>query len=182
MTVADEISIIFSEKGSSSYFGEPVSQLEHALQAAHFASREQAPDRLVLAALLHDIGHLVEDTPENIADLGIDAMHEKIGELWLAERFGPEVFEPVYLHVSAKRYLCAADPDYLSRLSPASVQSLRLQGGPMSADEIAAFESNQYFREALRLRLWDDEAKVPGLATADLAHYRVLIEQGSVSK
>lgn len=182
MTVADEISNIFTEKGNSSYFGEPVSQLEHALQAAHFASQEQAPARLVLAALLHDIGHLVEDIAENIADLGVDAKHEKIGEVWLAQRFGPEVYEPVYLHVSAKRYLCATDPNYFSRLSPASVQSLRLQGGPMSTDEIAVFEANRYFREALRLRLWDDKAKVTGLATADFAHYRILIEQGSVSK
>jgi predicted HD phosphohydrolase len=143
---------------------------------------EQAPDRLVVAALLHDIGHLVEDTPEDTADLGIDARHEEIGESWLAQRFGPDVYEPVHLHVAAKRYLCATDPEYFSRLSPASVQSLQLQGGPMLADEIAAFQSNQYFREAVRLRLWDDEAKVPGLATAELPSYCNLIQQAALSK
>lgn len=182
MTVADEVAAIFSKKGKSSYFGEPVSQLEHALQAAHFASEEQAPDQLILAALLHDIGHLVEDTPEDIADLGVDARHEEIGESWLARRFGPEVYEPVHLHVAAKRYLCAADPNYFARLSPASVQSLQLQGGPMSNDEIAAFESNRYFREAVRLRRWDDQAKVPGFATAELSSYRELIERAALSK
>ena len=182
MTVADEISIIFSEKGSSSYFGEPVSQLEHALQAAHFASREQAPDRLVLAALLHDIGHLVEDTPENIADLGIDAMHEKIGELWLAERFGPEVFEPVYLHVSAKRYLCATDPDYFSRLSPASVQALGFKVGRCQRMRSPYSKVINTSGKRCASGFGTMKAKVPGLATADLAHYRILIEQGSVSK
>ncbi len=96
--------------------------------------------------------------------------------------FGPEVYEPVHLHVAAKRYLCATDPAYFTRLSPASVQSLQLQGGPMSADEIAAFESNPYFREAVRLRHWDDKAKVPGLATASLLSYSNLILQTSVSK
>jgi phosphonate degradation associated HDIG domain protein len=182
MTVADEVTAIFSARGKASYFGEPVSQLEHALQAAHFARQEQAPDRLVVAALLHDIGHLVEDTAEDTADLGIDARHEEIGESWLARRFGPEVCQPAHLHVAAKRYLCATDALYFSRLSPASVQSLGLQGGPMSADEIAAFESNQYFREAVRLRHWDDEAKVPGLATADLLSYGEAIQQASLLK
>ena len=91
----------------ASYFGEPVSQLEHALQAAWFAQREQAKPHLVVAALVHDIGHLVEDIPEDTADLGIDAKHEELGELWLSKRFGAEVVAPVYLHVSAKRYpLC----------------------------------------------------------------------------
>jgi [1-hydroxy-2-(trimethylamino)ethyl]phosphonate dioxygenase len=181
MTAADEITAIFSKRGESSYFGEPVSQLEHALQAAHFARQEDAPEHLVVAALVHDIGHLVENNPENIADLGIDAKHEEIGESWLAQRFGPEVYEPVHLHVAAKRYLCATDPGYLSRLSPASVQSLQLQGGPMPAEEIAAFESNRYFHDAVRLRYWDDQAKMPGLETAGLPSYLDLIQQASLS-
>jgi [1-hydroxy-2-(trimethylamino)ethyl]phosphonate dioxygenase len=179
MTVADEVIEIFSEKGKSSYLGEPVSQLEHALEAAHFAGQEQAPDHLVVAALLHDIGHLLEDTSEEAATRGIDAKHEEIGEAWLARRFGPEVYEPVHLHVAAKRYLCATDNKYFGRLSAASVESLRLQGGPMSKDEIAAFESSRYFREAVRLRLWDDQAKVPGLRTAELGSYRSLIQKAS---
>jgi phosphonate degradation associated HDIG domain protein len=177
MTVADEIATLFLDKGKSSYFGEPVSQLEHALQAAHFARQEKASGHLVVAALLHDVGHLVEDIPEDTANLGIDAKHEEIGESWLAQRFGPEVYEPVHLHVAAKRYLCATDSGYSSRLSPASIQSLQLQGGPMLPDEIAAFESHRYFKEALSLRLWDDEAKIPGLAMAELPSYYDLLEQ-----
>lgn len=177
MTVADEVIRIFSGKGKSSYLGEPVSQLEHALQAAHFARQDQAPDHLIVAALLHDIGHLVDDIPEDAADPFVDARHEEIGESWLARRFGGDICEPVHLHVAAKRYLCATDPAYFSRLSPASVQSLHLQGGLMTAEEVAAFEANRYFQEALRLRLWDDKAKVPGLITAELPSYRELIEE-----
>lgn len=179
MTVADEITAIFAEKGKSAYFGEPVSQLEHALEAAQFAARDKAPDELIVAALLHDIGHLVHELPEDIADQGIDARHEQIGESWLAQRFGPEIFEPVRLHVAAKRYLCATNPEYLSRLSPASVQSLHLQGGPMSAQEVAQFETNPHFRDAVRLRLWDDQAKIPAYPTAELESYRELIDRSA---
>ena len=182
MTTADEVITLLSSRGQSSYFGEQVSQLEHALQAGHFARQENAPDHLVVAALVHDIGHLLADTPETIADLAIDAKHEEIGEAWLAQRFGPEVHEPVYLHVAAKRYLCAKDPQYLSLLSPASVESLQLQGGPMSPIEIGDFESNRYFRDAVRLRHWDDEAKVPDLATDHLESYRDLIQQVALPK
>lgn len=177
MTVADKIIAIFAKKGQTAYFGEPVSQLEHALQAAHFATRDNAPDELVVAALLHDIGHLIHELPEDIADQGIDARHEQIGEVWLSKRFGSGVCEPVRLHVAAKRYLCATDPEYLSRLSTASVQSLHLQGGAMQAQDVTSFESNPHFREAVRLRLWDDEAKIPALRTAELASYRNLINQ-----
>lgn len=179
MTVADEIVNIFSEKGQSSYFGEPVSQLEHALQAAFFAQQEQAPPHLVVAALVHDIGHLVEDTPENIADEGIDARHEELGEQWLKARFGPDVFEPVHLHVRAKRYLCATHPAYLRKLSPASIQSLALQGGPMSPEEAQQFEANSFYLQAVRLRHWDDRAKIKGLSTPALTSYRALIESVS---
>lgn len=182
MTVAEEVSAIFSGKGQSSYFGEPVSQLEHALEAAHFALEEHAPDHLVVAALLHDIGHLVDDISENIADLGVDARHEQIGEWWLSQRFGAEVYEPVHLHVAAKRYLCATDSGYFSRLSPASVQSLELQGGPMSIEEVAAFRRHRYFRDAVRLRLWDDRAKVPGLPTEDLSRYAGVIQQAALTQ
>ena len=99
MTVADEVFAIFREKGHGSYFGEPVSQLEHALQTAFFAQRERAPAHLIVAALVHDIGHLVEDIPEETADLGVDAQHEEIGQEWLRKRFGPEIYGPVHLHV-----------------------------------------------------------------------------------
>ncbi len=176
MQVADQILEIFAAKGSAAYFGEPVSQLEHALQAAYHAETGGAPAWLVVAALLHDIGHLLHDMPEHVADLGIDARHEDAGHAWLAQYFGPEVTAPVRMHVDAKRYLCATDPAYLGLLSPASVQSLQLQGGPFTAAEARAFEQQPFAREAAQLRRWDDLAKVPGMHVPGLEHYRALID------
>ena len=176
MSVTDEILAILEARGAAAYFGELVSVVEHGLQAAHFARAEGASSGLVLAALLHDIGHLLEDVPAEIEDWHTDARHEQVGGAWLARRFGPEVAEPVRLHVAAKRYLCATAPGYLAKLSPASVQTLGLQGGPMSAAEVAAFRRERFFRDAVRVRLWDDRAKVPGLATAALPEYQELIE------
>jgi len=174
--VADEVVAIFAAKGESAYYGEDVSQLEHALQAAQCALRDQATEALVVAALVHDIGHLVEGAPEDIADHGVDARHEEAGKTWLAARFGKEVYEPAHLHVAAKRYLCATDAGYFGKLSAASVQSLALQGGPMTKEEVAEFERNEFYREAVALRRWDDEAKVPGLVTRALEEYRGMVE------
>jgi len=175
MNIADEVLELFREKGDAAYFGEPVSQTAHALQAAYLATQESAVAPLVVAALLHDIGHLLHGLGEDIAAQGVDTRHEVAGALWLARRFSPEVTEPVRLHVSAKRYLCRIDPAYLQGLSPASRQSLDLQGGPFSAAEAAAFESNPHFRAAVRLRHWDDQAKVPGWNVPGLEHYRPLV-------
>ena len=180
MSIADEIFSLFEAKGENSYFGEPVSQLEHALQAAHFAQKDRAASHLVVAALLHDIGHIVEDTPEDIADRGIDAHHENLGQEWLSKRFAPEVYEPVRMHVAAKRYLCATEPSTSQSSVPASVQSLQLQGGPMSVEEVSQFETSPFFRDAVRLRHWDDLAKIPGLETAMLQSYREVVESCSV--
>jgi phosphonate degradation associated HDIG domain protein len=176
MSVTHEILTVFENRGASAYFGEPVSQIEHALQTAHFAQQENAPANLVVAALLHDIGHLLEEISEDIAEHGVDAKHEEVGQAWLKKRFGPEVYEPAFLHVAAKRYLCATDQTYLAKLSPPSVLSLKLQGGPMSPDEVAEFEGHPFWREAVRLRLWDDLAKVQGAQVPGLSHYLGLIE------
>jgi phosphonate degradation associated HDIG domain protein len=176
MSVGDEIVAILDARGAAAYVGEPVSVLEHGLQAAHFARETGATDELVLAALLHDIGHVLGDAPDDIAAWHTDAHHEQIGSEWLARRFGPGVSEPVRLHVAAKRYLCATTPEYLAKLTPASRRTLELQGGPMSTDEVAGFKREAYCREAVRVRLWDDRGKIEGLVTAGLREYLGLIE------
>lgn len=162
---------LFRERGGSQYGGERVTQLEHALQAAHFAESEGANSYLIAAALLHDVGHLLHYLPDNAPDHGIDDRHETLGANWLRQRFGPPVVEPVRMHVLAKRYLCAVEPDYLRQLSPPSELSLRLQGGMMSASEVREFEAQPFFREAVRLRKWDDAAKIAHLKTPDLEHF-----------
>ncbi len=176
MQIADQIIQIFEAKGGAAYFGEPVSQLEHALQAAYLAESENSPAWLVVAALVHDIGHLLHEMPEHVADLGVDARHEDLGHAWLAQHFGPEITTPVRLHVDAKRFLCATDPAYLALLSPASVQSLQLQGGPFTAAEVREFGQRPFAKEAVRLRRWDDLAKVPQMPVPGLEHYRAMIE------
>lgn len=176
MSLTAEIAALFERRGAGSYFGERVSMLEHALQAAHFARTEEAPPALIVAALLHDVGHLLEDVPDDISDWHVDAHHEAVGSAWLARYFGPEVWEPVELHVAAKRYLCATEPDYAARLSEASVITLRLQGGPMRATEIAAFERRRFFRDAVRLRHWDDQGKIGGWHAPGLEQYWDLVE------
>ncbi len=176
MTIIDDVFALFAERGADAYFGEPVSQLEHALQTAHLAEQAKASDALVVAALLHDIGHLIHGEAEDVADQGADARHEAAGEAWLRRWFGEEVTEPVRLHVAAKRYLCATDPSYLIRLSPASRQSLALQGGPFDSAEVQAFEANPHYAASVRLRLWDDSAKIPGLDVPGLQHYRVRLD------
>jgi len=177
VTISDEILAIFARRGAGAYFGENVSMTEHALQAAYFAQAAAAPPNLIVAALLHDIGHLLEDVPDDIADWTVDAHHERVGSRWLAKRFPPEVAEPVRLHVPAKRYLLATDAGYFAKLSPASVVTLKLQGGPMEAHEVTNFETEHFYKEAVRVRQWDDLGKVAGLKTPGLADYRALIEE-----
>lgn len=176
MNKVDEIFQPLEQRGQAGYFGEPVSQLEHALQCADFATHEGASNELIAAALLHDVGHLLHEQGENIADQDIDTAHEELGQSWLASHFEPAVTRPIALHVAAKRYLCATDNSYLVQLSPASLQSLRLQGGPMNAEEIARFESDKFAGDAVRLRRWDDLAKIPGKDVPPLDHYRIVLE------
>jgi [1-hydroxy-2-(trimethylamino)ethyl]phosphonate dioxygenase len=172
MTIMYTIINLFTERGGTAYHGEPVSQAEHALQAAHLAEQSQAPDALVVAALLHDVGHLLDGQDEDLAPRGLDGRHEQAGCAWLAQHFGPEVTEPIRLNVAAKRYLCAVSPSYLAGLSPASRLSLSLQGGIMSEAECADFQTNPAHGDAVRLRRYDDSAKIPGLAVPPLEHYR----------
>jgi gamma-butyrobetaine dioxygenase len=168
--VIEEIEALFARYGGESY-GEGVTQLEHALQTAALAAAEGAEDSLVVAALLHDIGHFLQPTDDSYGY----HKHDRSGGDWLARRFGPAVSEPVRLHVAAKRYLCAAEADYFGRLSAASVHSLGKQGGPMSAPEVAAFAALPHAGAAVRLRRWDDGGKVDGLHVPNLASYRARI-------
>lgn len=175
--IGDEILGIYERHGASAYFGEAVSMAEHGLQAAYFARAAGAPDALIVAALLHDVGHLIEPVPEDLADWTTDAQHEVSGSRWLAARFGTGVSEPVRLHVPAKRYLCATDPGYFGELSPASVVTLELQGGPMSTAEVAAFEAEPFHRQAVTVRRCDDRGKVAGLTVPAFRAYVDLIER-----
>ena len=162
---------LFARYGDSGYGGEAVTQLEHALQTATLAAAAGSPDSLVAAALLHDLGHLLHELPDDAPDKGIDDRHELLAARKLTALFGPAVCDPVRLHVAAKRYLTAVEPAYLEILSPPSRTSLALPGGPMSPDEVAAFEREPHWRDAVQLRRWDDEAKVAGLETPPLAAF-----------
>lgn len=171
-----EVFELFRDEGSRSYLGEPVSMTEHMLQTAAAAERDGGAPALVAAALLHDVGHFLHHLAPDAADHGVDTRHETAGADWLATRFVPEVAEIVRLHVAAKRYLCATDPAYLRVLSPASVHSLELQGGPCSPDEAAAFAANPRAAHAVRVRRWDDEGKTAGRPTPHLDHFRPVLE------
>jgi [1-hydroxy-2-(trimethylamino)ethyl]phosphonate dioxygenase len=162
-----EIQRLLEQKANGRYGLTLVNQQQHALQGAWLAEREGKGDAMIVAALLHDIGHMVHDLGESPADAGIDDRHEDLGHAWLQAHFGPEVTEPVRLHVAAKRYLCAV----AAKLSPDSVKSLALQGGPMSAEEVAGFEALPHHREAVQLRRYDEQAKVKGLETPPVAHF-----------
>jgi phosphonate degradation associated HDIG domain protein len=150
--------------------------MEHALQAAWAAEKAGAASATIAAALLHDIGHLLHELDEGCAENGVDDRHERLGSDWLAERFGPEVVEPVRMHVDAKRYLCAVEPEYIERLSPASVLSLNLQGGPFAPAAADEFARRPYAHEAVALRRFDEEAKIQGLQTPPLEHFRRHLE------
>jgi len=154
-----------------------INQRQHALQAAWLAERAGCADSLVTAALLHDIGHMVHDLGDDPAARGVDDHHEELGHEFLASMFGPEVTEPVRLHVAAKRYLCAVEPDYFAKLSKDSVLSLTLQGGPMSAEEVTAFRAVPEHEDAVQLRRFDEQAKVKGLETPTATHFLPYVER-----
>jgi [1-hydroxy-2-(trimethylamino)ethyl]phosphonate dioxygenase len=167
---------LLSSGGREAYFGEPVTVLEHSLQAAWFVAGRGADQPLIAAALLHDVGHLLHDAGEDAAQRGVDTRHEQLGVEALAGHLPGAVLDPIRLHVAAKRFLCFAEPRYFASLSPASVESLALQGGPMSPSEAQAFLALPHAQAAITLRHADDAAKVRGLAVPALATYQPLIE------
>lgn len=166
-----EIEQLFETRGHAQYDGEPVTQLEHALQSAHLAEQAGADGALIAAALLHDLGHLLHDLPGSPTLQGVDDVHQYRCLPFLRGLFGEATLAPIRLHVDAKRWLCRREPGYLESLSPDSARSLALQGGPFTEQEAQAFEALPHAQDALRLRRWDDAAKQEGAATPDLAHF-----------
>lgn len=171
-----EISEILSSKGHEQYGTEAVSQLEHALQCATLAEQKNSPPELITASLLHDLGHLIHNLGEDAAVRGIDDRHEYRALSYLKHIFSPAVTEPIRMHVAAKRYLCAIDANYWSSLSPASKTSLELQGGIFSQAVAQKFIQQPYARDAIKLRIWDDRAKVKDLKTPDLEHFIPMVK------
>jgi phosphonate degradation associated HDIG domain protein len=171
-----EICILFGRKGGRTYDGEPVTQLEHALQTAARAEAAGGTPALVTAALLHDLGHLLNDQGATPTVRGVDDLHQFAALPFLRQLYGEDVLGPIRLHVDAKRYLCATRSGYFDALSPDSRRSLALQGGVFTPAEADAFIGKPYARDAVALRLWDDLAKIAGAATPPLAHYVVVLE------
>ncbi|MEM7534092.1 MAG: HD domain-containing protein [Chloroflexota bacterium] len=173
--IVDQIFTLMAESANMEYYGEDVSQLEHALQCAKLAADVHSDDETVIAALLHDIGHVCDPDAEQMGDVGaVD--HEGIGaDFLLGLGFSAKVAELVQAHVVAKRYLTFAKPEYAAKLSPASVETLKHQGGRMTADEATAFEQDPLFKEKLRMRSWDEQGKTPELAVPPLESYRAMV-------
>jgi gamma-butyrobetaine dioxygenase len=166
MTAVETIGALFAGPGAQAYLGEPVTIGTHMLQAGALAEAAGADRSLVAAALLHDVGHLRNET---------DSRHGEAGARWLSQWFGEAVTEPVRLHVAAKRYLCAVEPGYFGRLSDESVRTLTRQGGPMTPAETAAFEATPHAGDAVALRRWDDQAKDPAVTPPPFSHFEALL-------
>jgi phosphonate degradation associated HDIG domain protein len=179
LSLAD-IEQLFARHGAAQYSGEPVTQLEHALQTAHLAEESDAGDELVTACLLHDLGHLLNEQGETPTLRGIDDTHQYFALPFLRGLFPAGVLEPIKLHVDAKRYLCRVNDGYWSRLSDDSRRSLELQGGVFTPAEAEAFIAQPGAREAVMLRQWDDLAKQADLATPGLAHFLSRAERCSL--
>jgi phosphonate degradation associated HDIG domain protein len=174
LTIPD-ICALYERDGGRMYSGEPVTQLEHALQSAALAESAGADAELIAAALLHDLGHLLNDQGETPTARGIDDVHQYFALPFLRGLFDDAVLEPIRLHVDAKRYLCAARAGYYDALSADSKRSLALQGGIFSSAEAAAFIARPGADRAVRLRLWDDAAKLAGQPTPPLAHFAAIM-------
>ncbi len=167
----DDLIRLYDDRGEAWHGGGALTLRQHALQCAWLAERDASPPGLIIACLLHDLGHLLNDLGEDAADHGLDDAHETRGAHALTGLFSPDVLAPIRLHVAAKRYLCAVDPTYAVSLAPASRHSLGLQGGPLTQGQCAAFLSVPGSADALSLRQWDDAATVAGAQTPGLEHY-----------
>ena len=176
-TIVDFIGSIFERRGGEEYLGEPVTMGEHMLQGATLAQQAGHSDEIVVGALLHDIGHFTSEFGTFSMDDTEDKHHEDAGAAVL-ERFFPSVVtDCCRYHVAAKRYLCATRPDYFDRLSEASIHSLELQGGPMSSDEVAAFEENPNLDAIITVRYLDEAGKRPDMQTPGFAHFAPMVQQ-----
>ena len=166
----DDIFDLYAEYGTTVYGGEKVSQLEHMCQAAQLAMQEGYDDEVVLAAFLHDIGHLLPVHDENESMDGYGTVdHEKLGADYLRRHgFSERLCKLIASHVDAKRYLTWKDSGYYNRLSEASKKTLEYQGGRMSAGEAARFEADPLFDLYIKMRQWDEAARVEQLPLADI--------------
>lgn len=168
---------VFESGGARAYLGESLTLAEHMLQAATLAAEEGMSDEIIVAALLHDIGHLVSELGAFSMEDAHDRHHEEAGSRVLRGFLPPVVVDCVRHHVDAKRYLCATDPEYLRHLSPASLHSLSLQGGPMNEEEMAAFERIPHREDVVQVRRLDDAGKTVGRQTPELRHFAPLVQR-----
>ena len=171
------LSDIFTRRGGEEYLGEPVTMAEHMLQGAHFAEKAGEPEVIIVAALLHDIGHFTSEFGTFSMDDTKDRLHEEAGAEVLEAYFPTLVTDCVRYHVAAKRYLCAVKPEYFNRLSEASIHSLNLQGGPMDEAEVAAFKKNPNLAEIIKVRYYDEAGKRADLETKPFSHYAPMVQR-----
>lgn len=176
-TIVAFLADIFERRGGEEYLGEPVAMAEHMLQGAYLAERQGEPEIIIVAALLHDVGHFTSEFGTFSMDDTHDKHHEEAGAAVL-ERFFPSlVIDCVRYHVAAKRYICATDPAYFGQLSAASIHSLKLQGGPMNGEEVREFERNPNVKEIVRVRHLDDAGKIADMETPGFGHYAPMVQR-----
>jgi predicted HD phosphohydrolase len=171
------IADIFDRRGGEAYLGEPVTTAEHMLQGATLAEQGGRTDEIIAGALLHDIGHFTSEFGAFSMDDTEDRYHEVAGARVLQPFFPATIVDCVHHHVAAKRYLCATRTRYIDRLSPASLHSLNLQGGPMSNDEVEAFEKNPNLKQIIQVRHLDDSGKREGGETYPFSHFVLLLQR-----